>query len=68
MNIETINVKAELQEIRRQSLEATRKGDFMKVARLTASAAKLNKEIMDAEAHLEAQQTGENPAYAARRR
>jgi len=36
-------------------LQATRQGDFMKVARLTAHAAKLNKSIMDAEGELLAQ-------------
>lgn len=45
-------LKRELQTIRQQSLQATRQGDFMKVARLTAHAAKLNKSIMDAEGEL----------------
>lgn len=48
-------LKRELQEIRQRSLQATRQGDFMKVARLTAQAAKLNKSIMDAEGELLAQ-------------
>ena len=45
-------LKAELQQIRKLSLEATRKGDFMRVARLTATAAKLNRTIMDTESEL----------------
>lgn len=49
------SLKRELQTIRQQSLLATRQGDFMKVARLTAHAAKLNKSIMDAEGELLAQ-------------
>jgi hypothetical protein len=46
------SLKRELDLVRRQSLEATRQGNFMKVARLTAIAAKLNKSIMDAEGEL----------------
>jgi len=53
---ETITtLKRELQQVRHQSLLATRQGDFMKVARLTAVAANLNKSIMDAEGELLAQ-------------
>jgi hypothetical protein len=48
-------LKRELQQVRQQSLKATRQGDFMKVARLTAVAAQLNKSIMDAEGELLAQ-------------
>jgi hypothetical protein len=48
-------LRRELQQVRQQSLLATRQGDFMKVARLTAAAAKLNKSIMDAEGELLAQ-------------
>jgi hypothetical protein len=48
-------LKRELQTVRQQSLLATRQGDFMKVARLTAHAARLNKSIMDAEGELLAQ-------------
>jgi hypothetical protein len=48
-------LKRELQQIRQQSLQATRQGDFMKVARLTTVAAQLNKSIMDAEGELMAQ-------------
>lgn len=51
--IETL--KKELQHVRQASLQATRTGDFMKVARLTATAAKINKSIMDAEGQLLAQ-------------
>jgi hypothetical protein len=49
------SLKRELQQVRQQSLQATRQGDFMKVARLTAAAARLNKSIMDAEGELLAQ-------------
>lgn len=49
------SMKRELQQIRQASLQATRQGDFMKVARLTTVAAKLNKSIMDAEGELLAQ-------------
>lgn len=42
-------LKRDLQQVRTQSLEATRKGDFMRVARLTAQAAQLNREIMECE-------------------
>ena len=48
-------LKRELQTVRQQSLQATRQGDFMKVARLTAHAARINKSIMDAEGELLAQ-------------
>lgn len=48
-------LRRELQHVRQQSLMATRQGDFMKVARLTAQAARLNKSIMDAEGELLAQ-------------
>ena len=49
------SLKRELHQVRQQSLLATRQGDFMKVARLTAQAARLNKSIMDAEGELLAQ-------------
>jgi hypothetical protein len=49
------SLRRELHQIRQQSLLATRQGDFMKVARLTAQAARLNKSIMDAEGELLAQ-------------
>lgn len=53
---ETItSLKRELQQVRQASLQATRIGDFMKVARLTAVAARINKSIMDAEGELLAQ-------------
>ena len=48
-------LKRELQQVRQQSLQATRQGDFMKVARLTTVAAQINKSIMDAEGELLAQ-------------
>jgi len=49
------SLKRELNQIRQQSLQATRQGDFMKVARLTTAAAQINKSIMDAEGELLAQ-------------
>jgi hypothetical protein len=49
------SLKRELDQVRRQSLQATRQGDFMKVARLTTVAAQINKSIMDAEGELLAQ-------------
>ena len=57
MNPESINnMKKELQQVRKASLHATRMGDFMKVARLTTEAARINKYIMDAESELIASQ------------
>ncbi len=41
-----------LSRVRQASLHATRTGDFMRVARLTAKAAQINKSIMDAESEL----------------
>lgn len=61
-------LRKELAEVRECSLAATRAGDFMKVAMLTAQAARLNKAIMDGEAEIEARRIGENPKYAAKRR
>lgn len=49
------NLRRELQQVRQQSLLATRTGDFMRVARLTAVAARINKSIMDAEGEMMAQ-------------
>lgn len=49
------NLKRELQHVRQQSLQATRNGDFLRVARLTTVAARINKSIMDAEGELLAQ-------------
>ena len=46
------NLRNELTQIRKQSLHATRNGDFMKVARLTTQAARINKSIMDAESQM----------------
>jgi hypothetical protein len=46
------NLRNELTQVRRASLNATRTGDFMKVARLTTQAARINKSIMDAESQL----------------
>lgn len=60
-------MKRELQQVRQHSLDATRRGDFMRVAALTSQAARLNRSIMDAEGELIAQQTGEPEKYAAKR-
>jgi hypothetical protein len=46
------NLRNELTQVRKASLQATRTGDFMKVARLTTQAARINKSIMDAESQL----------------
>jgi len=46
------SMRYELSQVRRASLHATRSGDFMRVARLTAQAAQINKSIMDAEGQL----------------
>jgi hypothetical protein len=43
------NLKRELAGVRRASLQATRKGDFMRLARLTSMAQSLNRAIMNAE-------------------
>ena len=45
--------KQELWRVRRASLQATREGDFMRVARLTWQAGRLNKAIMKAEGQIE---------------
>ena len=46
MNTEKIQqLKAELEQARQQSLQATRRGDYLAVARLTARTAELNREI-----------------------
>jgi hypothetical protein len=42
-------LRRELAGIRRASLAASRKGDFMRVARLTSMAAGLNRAIMESE-------------------
>lgn len=60
-------LKKELAEVRAASMEATRRGDFMKVARCTSQAAQLNRAIMEAESFQEAARTGANPNEAARR-
>ena len=49
------SLRNELTQVRKASLHATRNGDFMKVARLTTQAARINKSIMDAEGELLAQ-------------
>ena len=43
------DLRNELAAVRKTSLAASQKGDFMKVARMTAKAAQLNKEIYAAE-------------------
>ena len=47
--IDIDQLRAELRQVRQESLNATRKGDYRTVARLTAKAAELNKAILDAE-------------------
>jgi hypothetical protein len=42
-------LREHLQEIRRASLIATRQGDYMRIGKLTAEAASLNKAIVEAE-------------------
>jgi hypothetical protein len=55
MKANTINpkhieeMKRELQRVRRDSLLATRTGDYIKIAKLTTEAAKLNAAISEAE-------------------
>ncbi len=52
---ETITgLRNSLSHIRQASLTASRQNDFMKVARLTAQAAQINKSIMDAQCQLDA--------------
>jgi hypothetical protein len=46
------SLRNELTQVRKASLQATRMGDFMKVARLTTQAARINKSIMDAESQM----------------
>ncbi|MGZ8898568.1 MAG: hypothetical protein ACXW3Z_00585 [Limisphaerales bacterium] len=43
------NLKRELGEVRRASLTATRRGDFMRVARLSTQAQGLSKALSEAE-------------------
>jgi hypothetical protein len=42
-------LRQELAGVRRASLAAARKGDYMRIARLTAMAASLNRSIIEAE-------------------
>lgn len=42
-------LRRELAGVRRASLQAARKGDYMRIARLTAMAASLNRSIIEAE-------------------
>ena len=46
------SMRHELSAVRKASLDATRSGDFMQVARLTHQAARINKAILDAECEL----------------
>ena len=48
-NIDIDGLKLQLQRVRRESLEATRVGDFRKVAKLTTEAAGLNRAIGEAQ-------------------
>ena len=47
INIEQL--RAELRQVRQESLAATRRGDYRTVAKLTSAAAALNKAILEAE-------------------
>ncbi len=46
---ELVQLNQELQQVRQQSLTASRRGDFRAVARLTCEAARLNRLILTAE-------------------
>jgi hypothetical protein len=48
-NEELARLAEELRRVRQQSLEASRKGDFRTVARLTQQAADINRGILQAE-------------------
>jgi hypothetical protein len=52
MLTELENSRHELTRIRQDSVQATRQGDFMKVAQFTAQAANLNRRIVDLETSL----------------
>lgn len=66
-NSETLQaLKKELAETRAAGMAATRAGDFMKVARMTAAAARINKQILDIEGEIEARRVGANPNEARR--
>lgn len=47
--MEVHDLTQRLREIRRESLDATRRGDYMRVARLTAQAIEVNRAIMEAQ-------------------
>jgi hypothetical protein len=49
MPIDIDTLRQQLQQVRKDSLLATRQDDFRKVARLTAQAADLNKAIIEAQ-------------------
>jgi hypothetical protein len=51
------DLQRELVAVRTASIDATRQGNFMKVARLTAVTARINKTIMTLEGEYEAQGT-----------
>jgi hypothetical protein len=46
---EIATLRRELQQVRQQSLAASRKGDFRTIARLTCEASRLNRAILAAE-------------------
>lgn len=46
------SMRSNLSEVRQASMKATRNGDFMRVARLSVEAARINKSISDAEGEL----------------
>lgn len=48
-------LRSNLNQIRQASLQATRAGDIMQVARLTSKAARINKSIMEARIRLDSE-------------
>jgi hypothetical protein len=51
--LEVHDLKQRLRQVRFESLEATRKGDYRQVARLTAQAGGINRAIMEAQGLLD---------------
>lgn len=54
LSAEIESLRENLRHVRQESLEATRQGDFRKVARLTTQAANLNRAILEAQGLLAA--------------
>jgi hypothetical protein len=51
--LEVHDLKQKLRTVRSDSLEATRRGDFRRVAKLTAEAGAINRAIMEAQGLLQ---------------